>query len=102
VDAGGIDQEPVPPQLVRPIVEGARVVGAVRLPLAGPYRPWARLLRRPDGRLVWLVRLWHGDRPVPRLVETRVLWAFAAENRLPRLAAEIEALLERAAQEGER
>ncbi len=72
------------------------MLGAVRLPLAGPYRPWARLLRLPDGRLAWLVRLWEGDRPVPRLVGTDTLRAFAAINRLPALAAAIDALVARA------
>jgi hypothetical protein len=68
-------------------------VGAVRLPLAGPYRPLARLVRFPDGRLLWHVRLWEYDRAVPHLVRTAVLLAYARANRLPSLEVEIRRLV---------
>ncbi|HTT15489.1 MAG TPA: hypothetical protein VMG81_06940 [Thermoplasmata archaeon] len=96
VDAQRIAAEPLPPEPVRPIDLGRRCLGAVRLPLAGPYRPWARLVRGSDGRLVWLVRLWEHDRPVVRLVETETLRAYARASRLPALAAALDALLARA------
>ena len=90
--------EPVPAE--RPPSTGAtgrvRLVGELRLPIAGPYRPRARLYRYPDGRLVWLVRLWEYDRAVPHLVTTDVLREFARLNRLSRLRSEVEALVERA------
>ena len=70
-----------------------RKVGEVRLPLAGPYCPRARLYRYPDGRLLWLVRLWEYDRAVPHLVDTDVLREFAQCNRLPSLRAEVDALV---------
>ena len=73
-----------------------RRVGEVRLPVAGPYRPRARLYRYPDGRLLWLVRLWEFDRAVPHLVPTHVLREFARRNGLARLGTEIEDLLDRA------
>lgn len=72
-----------------------RPLGRVRLPLAGPYRPWATLYRFPDGRTLWLVRLWEVDRPVPRLVPTWVLRAFAERNGLPAFRAEVDALVDR-------
>jgi hypothetical protein len=71
-------------------------VGWVRLPLAGPYRPAARLYRFPDGRLLWHVRLWEYDRAVPHLVATSVLVTFARRNRLPSLEAAIDRLVRRA------
>jgi hypothetical protein len=73
-----------------------RRIGEVRLPLAGPYRPRARLYRGPDGRLLWRVRLWEYDRPVLHVVGTPVLRAFARCNRLPDLEAAIEELVARA------
>lgn len=93
--------EPFPGQPL-PARSGRRVrkVGEVRLPIAGPYRPRARLYQYPDGRLLWLVRLWEYDRAVPHLVATDVLRQFARGNRLPRLRAEIDALVERAAAGG--
>ena len=89
--------EPVPDQPLR-TRSGPRVrrIGELRLPIAGPYRPRARLYRYPDGRLLWLVRLWEYDRAVPHLVPTTVLREFARLNRLPRLRAEIDALVDRA------
>lgn len=80
--------QPVP-RLSRPRV---RKVGELRLPIAGPYRPRARLYLWPDGRLLWQVRLWEYDRPVAHLVRTEVLRAFAEANRLPSTLAEIERL----------
>jgi hypothetical protein len=68
----------------------------VRLPLAGPYRPAARLYRFPDGRLLWHIRLWEYDRPVPHLVGTPVLIAFARRNRLRSLEEEIDQLVQNA------
>jgi len=73
-----------------------RKVGELRLPIAGPYRPRARLYRYPDGRLLWLVRLWEYDQAVPHLVSTAVLREFARRSGLFRLHAEIDALAERA------
>ena len=73
-----------------------RKIGEIRLPLAGPYRPRARLYRYPDGRLLWLVRLWEYDRAVPHLVSTATLRGFARINRLPLVRAEVDALVERA------
>jgi len=72
------------------------LIGELRLPIAGPYRPRARLYRYPDGRLLWLVRLWEYDRPVPHLVSTAVLREFARVNRLPEVRAEVDALVEAA------
>lgn len=89
--------EPVPelPFLQRS-TERVRPVGEVRLPIAGPYRPRARLYRYPDGRLLWLVRLWEYDRVVPHLVPTAVLREFARLNGLSELRAEVDALVQRA------
>ena len=77
-------------------VPRVRRVGELRLPIAGPYRPRVRLYQYPDGRLLWLVRLWEYDRAVPHLVSTDTLRQFARLNRLPRLRAEIDALVNRA------
>jgi hypothetical protein len=74
-----------------------RRIGRVRIPLAGPYRPWATLFRLPDGRLAWCIRLWSVDRAEHRCVGTETLRQFAVLNRLPGLRAEIDALLVRAA-----
>jgi len=71
-------------------------VGEVRLPLAGPYCPRARLFRMPDGRLLWRVRLWEYDRAVTHAVSTDVLRTFARVNGLGSLTAEVEDLVERA------
>jgi hypothetical protein len=76
-----------------------RKVGELRLPIAGPYRPRARLYRYPDGRLLWLVRLWEHDRVVPHLVSSAVLREFARVNGLYRLRDEIDDLVERATAE---
>jgi hypothetical protein len=89
--------EPVPslPLPERPAYR-VRKVGELRLPIAGPYCPRARLYQYPDGRLLWLVRLWERDRAVPHLVSTAVLREFARVNGLSRLRAEVDALVERA------
>jgi hypothetical protein len=67
-------------------------VGRVRVPIAGPYRPWARLHRFPDGRLVWVVRLWERERVVRRVVSTSTLLEYARLNGLPMLAARVGSL----------
>jgi hypothetical protein len=89
--------EPVPSQ---PLPEHGRLgvhkVGEVRLPIAGPYCPRARLYRYPDGRLLWLVRLWEHDRAIPHVVSTWVLREFARVNGLAGLRIELDALEERA------
>ncbi len=69
-----------------------RRLGAVRLPLAGPYRPLATLYELPDGRRLWCVRLWEVDRPVRRCLSTGYLIAFARLNRLDGLEREIRAV----------
>ncbi|MCI4365354.1 MAG: hypothetical protein L3K10_04750 [Thermoplasmata archaeon] len=91
------DREPVR----RRTTPALRPIGAVRLPIAGPYRPWARLYRMPDGRLLWHVRLWERDRAVPHVVGTATLVAFARGARLTSLERELERLV-RIATEGRR
>jgi hypothetical protein len=89
--------EPVPAEFnLSPLSGRVRKVGELRLPIAGPYCPRARLYRYPDGRLVWMVRLWAVDHAVPRLVSTDVLREFAEKNGLPKVRAEVDALVERA------
>jgi hypothetical protein len=91
VDANGI--EPNAPQPI-PRRTRARVrrIGEVRLPIAGPYRPRARLYLFPDGRTVWVVRLWEYDRPVTHALSTAAVRAYAHQNRLVSLALEIDRL----------
>ena len=72
----------------------ARRIGRLRLPIAGPYRPWATLYELPDGRRLWCVRLWDVDRPVRRCLPTGLLVAFARLNGLDELRREIERLAE--------
>jgi hypothetical protein len=72
---------------------GVRRVGALRVPLAGPYRPWAVLFRMPDGRLLWSVRLWEVDHVERRLFSTNVLRAYADRSGLARLRSEIDDLV---------
>ena len=67
-------------------------IGRLRLPIAGPYHPWARLYRLPDRRLVWVVRLWEGDRAVRRVTSTSTLLEFARLNRLPAVAGRVRSL----------
>ncbi len=64
-------------------------VGRVRVPIAGPYRPWARLYRLPDLRRVWVVRLWDRQCAVRRMTSTAILLEFARLNRFPALAARV-------------
>lgn len=89
--------EPLPSQ---PVPErtnlSVRWVGAVRLPLAGPYRPIAHLYSGPDGARWWTVRLWEHDRPRERILPEAALLAFAQANRLAGLADAIGRLLARA------
>lgn len=73
-----------------------RCLGEVRLPLAGPYRPRARLYRLPSGDLVWVVRLWERDRAVGRVVRTETLRTYADASRLPALRRAIDAVVARA------
>lgn len=70
-------------------------VGRLRLPIAGPYRPWARLYRMPNRRLVWVVRLWNEDRPVRRIVGTSVLLEFARLNGLSAVSSRVRWLARR-------
>jgi hypothetical protein len=82
--------DPIPEDLdTDPRIE---YVGRVRVPIAGPYRPWARLYRLPDGRSVWIVRLWDRHQAVRRVASTSTLLAFARLSQLPALAARIGAL----------
>jgi hypothetical protein len=92
--------EPILPEPVqrRPTARVVRI-GAVRLSLAGPYCPRARLFRLPDGRLVWHVRLWEYDRVVPHIVGTETVRTFARVNGLPRLLDEIDRLVRTAVEE---
>jgi hypothetical protein len=92
VDATCIDpnaSQPVPRRTNRRV----RLIGELRLPLAGPYRPRARLYLLPDGRLVWTVRLWDVDRPVCRTFSTATLRRFARRSRLVATEQEIDALV---------
>ena len=81
------------PRSARP--HRVRRIGRVRVPLAGPYRPWATLYRLPDGRAVWVIHLWESDRPVPRVVGTATLLAYARQSGLASLADEVVALAAR-------
>ncbi|MCI4335752.1 MAG: hypothetical protein L3K17_00940 [Thermoplasmata archaeon] len=76
-----------------PSLPTVRRVGRLRLPLAGPYRPWATLYLCPDGRTFWTVRLWEVDRPVRRVYSTAALRGFARAQRLDALLREIDALV---------
>jgi hypothetical protein len=67
-------------------------IGRVRVPIAGPYRPWARLYRLPDGRRLWVVRLWDCHRAVRRIASTFALLEFARLNRFPALSARVRSL----------
>lgn len=74
-------------------------VGRLRLPIAGAYKPWARLYRLRDARVVWVVRLWDRDRAVRRVTTTATLLAFARINRLPGVTARVRSLDRRARSE---
>jgi hypothetical protein len=95
LDADRIVRTPSQPVLRRPHAR-VRKIGEVRLPVAGPYRPRARLYLFPDGRLLWHVRLWEFDRPVAHLFRTDALRTFARINDLRGTLAEIDALYGRA------
>jgi hypothetical protein len=79
--------------MLSPGPSAGRFVGAVRLPLAGPYRPLASLYVGADGVLRWHLRVWHVDRPVAHWFPTEALRAFAEINRLDRVAVEIDRLV---------
>lgn len=100
METAKLEKSPPEPVLCQPVLRRtttpARLIGAVRLPLAGPYRPWARLYARSDGTLDWQVRLWEIDRAVVHHVDSDTLRTFARLNGLRELAEEVEALLERA------
>jgi hypothetical protein len=70
-------------------------IGRVRVSIAGPYRPWARLYRLPDLRLVWVIRLWDRHCAVRRLTSTDTLLEYARMHRMPALAARIRSLQRR-------
>ncbi|MCI4339588.1 MAG: hypothetical protein L3J68_04575 [Thermoplasmata archaeon] len=101
LDAHRIARTPTQPVRRRPQPR-VRNIGELRLPLAGPYRPRARLYLFPDGRLLWYVRLWEVDRPVSHLVRTETLRTFARVNALRSTLAEIEALHRRGLAEASR
>ncbi len=98
---GALD-EPVPrPTVLDPdsAAPRGRVLGAVRLPIAGPYRPWARLHVGPEGGLYWTVRLWDRDRARTFVASSEALRRFARVNRLGTVERAIDALLARARRE---
>jgi hypothetical protein len=92
--------EPLSSSEVAHGTRGVAYVGRLRLPIAGPYRPWARLYRLPDRRRLWVVRLWENDGAVRRLVSTGQLLEFARLNGLRGVAARIRSL-DRKARESE-
>jgi hypothetical protein len=101
VDAYGIDRnasQPIP----RRIRSRVRRIGELRIPIAGPYRPRARLYLFPDGRTTWVVRLWEYDRPVVHTMGSEVLREYARRNGLAELRAEIDRLTARARAEARR
>jgi hypothetical protein len=87
--------EPVRPSVADRSLGSPRVrrVGRLRLPLAGPYRPWATLYRLPSGYLVWCLGLWHVDHVERRCVSTDTLRWFARLNRFHALLREIDGLV---------
>lgn len=100
MDALRIDSEPVLPEPVRRRTTlGPRGLAEVRLPIAGPYRPRARLLRLPNGELRWRVRLWEVDRPVTRLLPPELVRAYAERAGLRDLVAQLDAAVESARRE---
>lgn len=88
-------EHPVPP-------EGVRRVGRIRLPLTLHHAPWATLYRLPDGRLLWVVRLWSVDRPVRRAVSTDTLRTYCRVQRLAAVREAVEALVRRAREADDR
>jgi hypothetical protein len=101
VDANGIDLN-APQPIPRRTRHRVRRIGEVRLPVAGPYRPRARLYLFPDGRTVWVVRLWEYDRAVSHAVGTPAMRAYARQNGLRALEDEIDRLAARARSEANR
>ena len=101
VDADRIARTPPQPVRRRPYPR-VRKIGELRLPIAGPYRPRARLYLFPDCRLLWHLRLWEHDRPVSHLVRTDTLRTFARITALPSLLAAVEALHRRGLEESRR
>lgn len=101
MDANGIGPNAAQP-IPRRTTPRVRRIGELRLPIAGPYRPRARLYLFPDGRTIWLVRLWEYDHAVAHAVGTDLLRAFARLNGLTGLAGEIERLAARARSEAAR
>ncbi len=101
LDADRIARTPPQPVRRRPHPR-VRKIGEIRLPIAGPYRPRARLYLFPDGRLLWHVRLWEHDRPVAHLVRTDTLRTFALVNGLRTTLEEVDALDRRGRAESHR
>lgn len=85
-------REPVP----RPRIPTRRRLGRLRVPIAGPYRPWARLFVDADGRIRATVRLWEIDRAVSRTIDLDVLRGYARASRLGPLEAGLDAIARRA------
>ena len=73
------------------------MIGAVRLPIAGPYRPLARCYVAADGTEYWTVRLWEFDRAIERTVDAGTLRRYAERSGLSAVVDQIDALIERAA-----
>ncbi|MGA7923942.1 MAG: hypothetical protein WCA77_08210 [Thermoplasmata archaeon] len=71
-------------------------MGRARLPLTLHHQPWVTLYRFPDGRLLWTIRLWDGDRPVVRCLGSATLLRFARGSQLWDFASEVETLLRNA------
>lgn len=94
--------EPIPRRPehpVRPPCERSprvRRIGRVRVPVTLGHQPWATLYLRPDGRMLWCLRLWEVDRPVRHVVATAVLRGYARRNGLATLAREVDELVARA------
>lgn len=97
--------EPLPlavPELATPAPAGShtglapiRRIGRLRIPLAGPFRPWATLYELPEGKEIWCLGLWELDRPVRRCVSTSTLLAYARRSGLRRLERDVLALTRR-------
>jgi hypothetical protein len=101
LDAYCIDRTTPQPVRRRPRRK-VRKIGELRLPIAGPYRPRARLYLFPDGRLLWHLRLWEHDRAVSHLVRTETLRTYARGSGLSTALAEIDLLTRRAFREARR
>ncbi len=71
-------------------------LGRVRLPLAGPYRPWVRLYRTFDGSVYATARLWEIDRTILRRVDLDTLRKYARASGLRAFANAIDRLVENA------